>query len=174
MRVWGAVCAVALGAWMLAAGAASPAQSQDTGRSVVGRAAPAFALKDFGGRVVRLSQYRGKVVLLNFWASWCGPCQLEIPAFEKWQTQYGGRLQVVGVSMDDNAAKATAAARKLKVNYPVVMGSAELGNRYGGIYGLPASFVIDAEGHVRAEYQGGEHVKEIQAEIERLLAGNGR
>lgn len=171
------VCGVACGlllSGLLAAGMTGPARAQEAAHSVVGRVAPAFAVKDFSGRMVSLRRYRGKVVLLNFWASWCGPCELEMPAFEQWQTKYGGKLQVLGVSMDDDASAAKAAVRKLKVNYPVVMGTSELGNRYGGVYGLPVSFVIDAEGRVRAEYQGGEHVKAIQAEIERLLAAKGR
>jgi peroxiredoxin len=173
-QVSSTVCGVVLGALLLAAGATISTQAQEHPRGVVGQPAPAFALKDFQHRMIRLSQYRGKVVLLNFWASWCAPCLLEMPRFAQWQSQYHGKLQVVGVSMDDDVSKAEAAARKLKINYPVVMGTAEMGNRYGGVYGMPVSFVIDAEGRVRAEYQGGNHVKEIQAEIEHLLAGSGR
>jgi len=173
-RASSAVCGVVLGALLLAAGPARSAQAQEQARSVVGRAAPAFALKDLHGQVERLSEYRGKVVLLNFWASWCGPCQVEMPTFARWQSQYGGKLQVVGVSMDDDASAAEAVVRKLKIDYPVVMGTAGMGNRYGGVYGLPVSFVIDAEGRVRAEYEGGNHVNEIKAEIAHLLAGSGR
>ena len=174
-RVPAAVCGGALGALLLATGAGLSAMDAVPGaqaqeRSLVGRAAPAIAAKDFDGQVVRLREYRGKVVLLNFWASWCGPCKVEMPTFARWQKQYGGRLQVLGVSMDDDAGAAKAAAGKLGIDYPVVMGTAAMGNSYGGVYGLPVSFVIDAEGRIRAEYDGGNHVKEIQAEITRLLA----
>lgn len=146
------------------------AHAQDQPHSMMGRVAPAFMLKDFQQQTVRLSQYRGKVVLLNFWASWCAPCQAEMPAFAQWQNEYHGKLQVIGVNMDDQLPKAEAVARKLKINYPLVTGTAHMASQYGGIYGLPVSFVIDAHGRIRAEYQGGNHVSEIHAEIARLLA----
>jgi cytochrome c biogenesis protein CcmG/thiol:disulfide interchange protein DsbE len=151
-----------------------PARAQDQSHTLVGHRAPALALKDFQQRTMRLAQYRGKVVLLNFWASWCAPCEQEMPAFAQWQTEFHGRLQVLGVNMDDDRGKATAAAGKLKVNYPLLVGSAHIGDAYGGIYGLPVSFVIDQRGVVRAEYQGGNHVQAIHAEIARLLADSGR
>lgn len=93
-----------------------------------------------------------------------------MPTFAQWQSQYHGRLQVIGVNMDDELPKAEAVARKLKVNYPLVTGTDPMGNAYGGIDGLPVTFVIDAHGRIRAEYKGGNHVHEIQAEIAHLLA----
>lgn len=150
--------------------AVSPSHAQDQPHSLVGHPAPAFALKDFQNKTIHLSQYRGKVVLLNFWASWCAPCQAEMPTFAQWQSQYHGKLQVIGVNMDDEMPKAQAVAGKLKVNYPLVVGTAHMGQAYGGIYGLPVTFLIDAHGRIRAEYQGGNHVKQIQAEIQRLLS----
>jgi len=154
----------------LAMAGSMPAHAQDKPHRLIGKQAPAFALKDFQHKTVRLAQYRGKVVLLNFWASWCAPCQEEMPAFARWQSEFHGRLQVLGVNMDDDLSKAKAAAGKLKVNYPLLVGSAHIGGMYGGIYGLPVSFVIDARGIVRAEYQGGNHVKELHAGIAHLLA----
>ena len=151
-----------------------PLRAQDGPHNLVGHRAPAFLLQDFQHKPVRLAQYRGKVVLLNFWASWCGPCEEEMPAFAQWQSDFHGRLQVLGVNMDDDLAKANAAAGKLKVTYPLLVGGAHIGNAYGGIYGLPVSFVIDQRGVIRAEYQGGNHVQEIHAEIARLLAHAGR
>lgn len=165
---------VALGAFLLAAGAVPAAHAQNAPHNMTGHLAPAFALKDFQNHIVHLSQYRGKVVLLNFWASWCAPCQAEMPTFVQWQNQYHGKLQVIGVNMDDETPKAEAVARKLKINYPLVVGTAKLGNTYGGIYGLPVSVVIDAHGRIRGEYQGGNHVTEIHAEIEHLLAHTAR
>lgn len=150
--------------------AAASARAQDTPHKLVGHPAPAFALKDFQHKTIQLSQFRGKVVLLNFWASWCAPCQAEMPTFAQWQSRYHGKLQVIGVNMDDEMPKAEAVARKLKVNYPLVVGTAHLGETYGGIYGLPVTFVIDTHGRIRAEYQGGNHVSQIHAEIEHLLA----
>lgn len=154
---------------LLVATAVPPAQAQNPSNSLVGHPAPAFALKDFHNKTIHLSQYRGKVVLLNFWASWCAPCQLEMPSFAKWQNQYRGKLQVIGVNMDDEMPKAESVAHKLKVDYPLVVGTAHMGQAYGGIYGLPVTFLIDTHGIIRAQYQGGNHVKQIHAEIQHLL-----
>ncbi len=155
---------------LLTVTAGAPACAQDTPHKLVGHPAPAFALKDFQHKTIHLSQFRGKVILLNFWASWCAPCQAEMPTFAKWQSQYHSKLQVIGVNMDDEMPKAEAVARKLKVNYPLVVGTAHMGEAYGGIYGLPVTFLIDAHGRIRAEYQGGNHVSQIHAEIQKLLA----
>ncbi len=164
--------AVLCGLALAMAGAAT-VRAQSRPHSLVGHRAPAFALKNFQQKTVRLSQYRGKVVLLNFWASWCAPCLAEMPTFVKWQHEYHGKLQVLGVNMDDKRPKAEAAVKKLKVDYPVLVGSAHIGEKFGGVYGLPESFVIDAHGVVRAQFQGGNHVKQIHAEIEHLLAHSG-
>ena len=128
-----------------------------------------FRLDNLSGNTVSLNSFRGHVVLLNFWASWCAPCQEEMPSFVKWQSQYHGKLQVIGVTMDDATPKAQATAKKLKVNYPIVAGTAPMARSYGGIYGLPVTFLIDAQGRIRAEYQGGNHLSQIHAEIQRLL-----
>lgn len=164
-HLWAAICLLLL----LAVGGASPAVAKSASRSLVNRVAPAFTLKDLDGRTIRLSQYRGKVVLLNFWASWCAPCQAEMPEFARWQTRFGGKLQVLGISMDDNLAQARAAARRLKINYPLLAATQEAGEAYGGIYGLPETFLIDQQGKIRAEFQGGNHLKEIQAAIKSLV-----
>lgn len=162
-----AICVGAL--FLLTCSALNPAQAQQS-KKLIGHPAPPFALQDFHHKTIHLAQYRGRVVLLNFWASWCAPCQAEMPTFAQWQTQYRGRLQVIGVNMDDEMPKAQAVAAKLKVNYPLVIGTAHMGEAFGGIYGLPVTFLIDAHGRIRAEYQGGNHVKQIHAEIETLLA----
>lgn len=162
--------AIAFGCLLLLCVAASPAHAQDQSLKMIGRRAPAFALPDFHHETIHLAQFRGKVVLLNFWASWCAPCQAEMPTFAQWQKQYRGKLQVIGVNMDDEMPKAQAVANKLKVNYPLVIGTAHMGEAYGGIYGLPVTFLIDGHGRIRAEYQGGNHVEQIHTEIEHLLA----
>ena len=125
---------------------------------------------DLNGNRIELSRDRGKVVLLNFWATWCAPCLTEIPVFVRWQRQYGGQgLQVIGVSMDDDAPPVRALYRKLKVNYPVVMGDAKVGELYGGVLGLPMMYLIDRHGTVVRQYRGVTDLKQLEGEVQRLL-----
>lgn len=119
-----------------------------------------------------LSDYRGKVVLLNFWATWCGPCQMEIPWFIQFQQQYKNKgFEVVGVSMDDdgwNAVKPYIAEKK--VNYRIVLGNDSVAQVYGGIDSLPTTFVIDRDGKIEATHIGLINRDEYQKEIEGLLS----
>ena len=133
------------------------------------RIAPDFSRADLERREVRLEAYRGKVVLLNFWATWCEPCIAEVPRFAEWQRKYAGRLQVVGVSMDDDAAPVRAAYRKYGLNYPVVMGDEKLGELYGGVLGLPMTFLIDGNGRIRFRHEGAIDLAVIEKEIRGLL-----
>jgi peroxiredoxin len=143
--------------------------------SLIGRRAPEFSLDDLHGTHVDLARDRGKVVLLNFWATWCGPCKLEMPRFMEWQKEYGSRgLQVVGVSIDDSASPARAFVEKLHLDYPVVMGSAKLGEQYGGVLGVPVTFLIDRAGIVRARFDGAEHLGAEEREVRGLLKGSER
>jgi peroxiredoxin len=120
-----------------------------------GMAAPPFTRPGLDGRPVDLSRYKGMVVLIDFWASWCAPCLIAIPHFRAWQSRWGGRgFQVIGISMDDAAADAKAAAARLKVNYPVVMGDAKLAERYGGILGLPVEMLVGRDGRIIDIWQG--------------------
>ena len=138
--------------------------------SLVGRPAPGFSLESVQHTRVELEQYRGKVVLLNFWATWCGPCKVEMPRFMEWQKEYGARgLQVIGVSIDDSAAPARALVEKLHLNYPVVMGDAKLGERYGGVLGVPVTFLIDRAGSVRARFDGEEHLAAEERQVREKL-----
>ena len=135
------------------------------------RRAPEFARKDLAGKSVDLKNFRGKVVLLNFWATWCPPCQLEMPAFAAWQRQYGpDGLQVIGISMDDDATPVVGLVAKLKLNYPVLMGDANLGRQYGGVLGLPLTYLIDRDGVVRARFQGETDLKTIERRLQTILA----
>ena len=121
--------------------------------------------------MVNLAAFRGKVVLLNFWATWCAPCQVEMPDFAAWQRQYAPRgFQVIGISMDDDPAPARHLVERLKLNYPVAMGDERLGTRYGGVLGLPLTFLIDRNGVVRARFQGETDVKVIEIRVRALLA----
>lgn len=140
-------------------------------RSLVNKRAPEFARAAFDGSKIDLKLLRGKVVLLNFWATWCAPCQAELPVFAQWQQQYGhDGLQVVGISMDDNAAPARRLVARLKLNYPVAMGDAKLGERYGGVLGLPMTYLIDKRGFVRAQFQGEASTDAIEKQLKEMLA----
>ncbi len=153
---------------LLAASAAGAAFAAD---NLLNRKAPEFAIRDLDGRMVNLAAFRGKVVLLNFWATWCAPCQVEMPVFAAWQRQYAPRgFQVIGISMDDDPAPARHLVERLKLNYPVAMGDERLGTRYGGVLGLPLTFLIDRHGVVRARFQGETDVKVIEIRVRTLLA----
>ena len=121
----------------------------------VGDLAPQFARDDLQGHPFDLKAQRGKIVLIDFWASWCPPCIVEIPHLAQLQKQYGGRgFQVVGVSMDDSAAITRATMRKIPFNYPVVLGDAKFGNLYGGVLGLPLQYLVGADGKILAIWSG--------------------
>ncbi len=133
--------------------------------------APDFALKDVSGKPVKLSDYRGKVVLLNFWATWCGPCKVEIPWFIDFEKQYKDRdFAVVGVSMDDDGWKSvTPYVSDKKINYRVVIGSDEVTTLYGGVDSLPTTFIIDRTGKVASVHIGLVSKLTYQDEITKLL-----
>jgi peroxiredoxin len=151
----------------LAAVAARPARAQTPPAH---QRAPEFVRTTLDHHRLDLRTYRGKLVLLNFWATWCAPCQLEMPRFVAWQNQYGPRgLQIVGISMDDDPALARTAFRKLKLNYPVAMGDQKLGELYGGVLGLPITYLIDAHGVIRARYEGETDLNKIETELQTLL-----
>ena len=132
--------------------------------------APAFVRNDLDHHRVDLAALRGHVVLLNFWATWCAPCQVEMPRFIEWQSKYGmDGLQIVGVSMDDDPAPVEALARKRHVNYPIVMGDEKLGLLYGGVLGLPVTYLIDRKGIVRAHFKGESNLDAMESALRRLL-----
>jgi len=138
----------------------------------VRQVAPDFTLKDASGAAVKLSDLRGKVVLLNFWATWCGPCAVEIPWFIEFEQQYKSRgLEVVGVSMDNEgwaAIKPFVASHKM--NYRVLLGNDTVGQLYGGVEALPTTFIIDRDGRFAgAPYVGLAGKNDYLDEIQKLL-----
>ncbi len=144
-----------------------PVVKDDTTR----KQAPDFALKDAKGKLVRLADYQGKVVLLDFWATWCGPCKIEIPWFMEFQRKYKDRgFEVLGVSMDDDGWKAiTPFVAEKKINYRVVLGDDKTGDQYGGLEALPTTFVIDRSGRIAAVHVGLASKKDFEDAIEKLL-----
>jgi peroxiredoxin len=135
--------------------------------------APDFALKDSTGKTVKLSDFRGKVVLLNFWATWCGPCQIEIPWFIDFQQSLKDRdFVVLGVSLDDDGWDSVKPyLERKKINYPVMVGTEETSQLYGGIDALPTTFLIDREGRIAAVHPGLIGKNEYHDEILNLLDG---
>ncbi|HYM34417.1 MAG TPA: TlpA disulfide reductase family protein [Steroidobacteraceae bacterium] len=133
--------------------------------------APDFSRADLNGKTVHLADYRGKLVLLNFWATWCAPCREEMPQFSEWQREYGAKgLQVIGVSMDDDAAPVKEFIAQRPVTYPILMGDAKLGESFGGVLGLPTSYLIDPQGRIVTRYRGESNLKKMEAEIKSLLS----
>jgi thiol-disulfide isomerase/thioredoxin len=124
-----------------------------------------------GGKRIDLDALRGKVVLLNFWATWCAPCRVELPTFAAWQDRYGREgLQVVAVSMDDDSVPVGKAASKLRLNFPVIMGDEKLGMAFGGVLGLPVTFLIGRDGRIAARFGGEADLNQIESRVRSLLS----
>jgi peroxiredoxin len=137
-----------------------------------GQPAPDFSLTALDGKTMKLSDFRGKAVLLNFWATWCEPCKVEMPWFVDLQKKYGPQgLQVLGVAMDDaSPAEISGFARKMGVNYPVLLGKEEVGAQYGGIEYLPSTFYIGRDGKVLDHVFGLVSRSEIETNVQKALA----
>ncbi|MBI4481013.1 MAG: redoxin domain-containing protein [Acidobacteria bacterium] len=132
--------------------------------------APAMALTDLDGKPLSSINWRGKVVLLNFWATWCGPCRAEIPDLIRLQEKYPDKLLIVGLSQDlDPPAKVKQFADEMNVNYPVAMSTEEIERSFGGVFGLPTSFILDTEGRIVQKHIGLRDPVLYENEIRALL-----
>jgi thiol-disulfide isomerase/thioredoxin len=136
-----------------------------------GTPAPDFTLETLDGKSVSLSSLRGKAVVVNFWATWCGPCKIETPWLVEMQNQYGAQgLQIVGVAMDDSGKDEIARfAKDMGMNYPVVLGKEAVGDAYGGVPALPESFFIGRDGKIVDKIMGLEGRSEIEDAIKKAL-----
>jgi cytochrome c biogenesis protein CcmG/thiol:disulfide interchange protein DsbE len=133
--------------------------------------APNFSLRDANGKTVQLADYRGKVVLLNFWATWCEPCKMEIPWFVEFERRHKGQgFAVVGVSMDEDGWKAVKPfVAELGINYRILLGDDSVSQLYGGVDALPTSFLIDRDGKIAATHIGLVSKSKYENELQQLF-----
>ncbi len=166
----------------LAPEAAAPAGPAETGppSPLLGKQAPDFELTDTNGKKVSLASYKGRPVLINFWATWCGPCKFEIPWLTSLRTQYAPQgFEILGVSSDqiDTAqaravtqkAAIVATAQHLHINYPVLLGGDALSGKYGGVDELPQSFYVDRSGKIVAVITGAVSKADAEANIRKAI-----
>ena len=131
-----------------------------------------FTMKDMNNRDVRLSDFKGKVILLDFWATWCAPCKVEIPWFAEFQEKYGpAGLQVVGISVDDTHEQLTPFVAQLKMNYVVLqgLGHDDVQDAYGPMWGIPVTVLISRDGKICAKHTGMSAKEAFEDEIRSLL-----
>jgi thiol-disulfide isomerase/thioredoxin len=131
--------------------------------------APEFKLTALDGKPLTIAALQGKVVFLNFWATWCGPCRAEIPDLIALQDRYKGRLQIIGLNVDDEEADIQQYVAETGINYPVAMTSNDVRIQFGGIPALPTSFVLDTEGRVVQKHVGLWNPAVYETEIRALL-----
>jgi peroxiredoxin len=173
-----AVSALALALLTLAVPLEWPFHRDET--VAVGDACPAdakpanldFTLKDMNNRDVRLSDFKGKVILLDFWATWCAPCKVEIPWFVEFQDKYGpAGLQVVGISVDDTHEQLKPFVTQLKMNYVVLqgLGHDDVQDAYGPMWGIPVTVLISRDGKICAKHTGMSAKEAFEDEIRSLL-----
>jgi cytochrome c biogenesis protein CcmG, thiol:disulfide interchange protein DsbE len=171
IKTWAVVAALAIlfGALLFFTrpNRASRAATLQQGQTLL---APDFTLPQLNGQPLRLSSYRGKVVLLDFWATWCVPCREEIPHFIELQDKYrADGFEIIGISMDDGPEPVRSFFQEFHMNYPVVMGNAKIGALYGGVLGLPIAFLLDRDGRVYAKHIGATKLEIIEKEVVALL-----
>jgi peroxiredoxin len=171
-NAWGAAVlagAVLVGAGLLARHSLNAGETDQTGK-----AAPAWELKDLDGKTVHSSDFKGKVVILDFWATWCPPCRAELPSFVALQKKYQDKgLTVVGMSVDKGSVDDVKAfAKQQGLNYPVVLADAKIAGAFGGIEGIPTTFIIDRNGHIVKQHVGLTEQSEFESDIKPLLNSN--
>ena len=157
-------------------GSGAPAATAGTASAVcdakAAKKAPDFELPDYTGKTVRLADYKGKVIFVNFWATWCGPCKYEIPVFVDLQEKYGPQgLAFLGISVDDEASALKPFVDQYKMNYPVLvgLGREEVQEAYGPMLGIPVTVVIGRDGNMCTRYFGLRPKERFEADIKALL-----
>ena len=172
-RLRGALC-FASGALLLSALMAFAVSAQEADRVIRfvrnPDAAPEFKLDSIDGKPLTLASAHGKVVLLNFWATWCGPCRAEIPDLIALQQKYKDQLQIIGLTVDDDDVSfIKQVVAKTRINYPVAMTTPEVRVQYGGVAALPTSFVLDTQGRIVQKHEGLRDPALYETEIRALL-----
>ena len=144
----------------------------DAGYNAPGQRAPDFELKSLDGRTIKLSDFRGKAVVLNFWATYCAPCRVEMPWLIDFYQRYKSQgLEIVGISMDDgNQKQVDAFAREMNVNYAILLGNHSVRDAYGGARFLPQTFLVDRDGRIVKTLIGIKTRKDFEDSIKQLLA----
>jgi len=147
---------------------------------MAGKPEPDLKLKDLNGKDVALGDFKGQVVFVNFWATWCDPCRVEIPWLIAMQNKYGEKgFTVVGIAMDEEGKTAVApflekerfdvGGQQLPMNYPILLGTDEASEKFGGILGYPSSFLISRDGKIVTKFEGLKSEEELQQAIESQL-----
>jgi thiol-disulfide isomerase/thioredoxin len=132
--------------------------------------APAFTLVSTDGKDITLDEYKGKVVILDFWATWCGPCRKGIPDLIELQNEFGNDIVVIGISLDtDSKENVVPFMQKIGINYPVAYGTPEVTQQYGGVEAIPTSFVINKNGEIVDKHVGLVPKSEYTEVINKLL-----
>ncbi len=133
--------------------------------------APNFELPDVNGRKVKLSDFKGKIIILDFWATWCPPCRAEIPGFIELYKKYKDKgVEIIGISLDEGGVKDVLPfMREFGINYTILIGNYKVTQDYGGIRGIPTTFVIDKKGYIRAKYVGYRPKEVFERDIIMLL-----
>ena len=149
----------------------------DAGSKLMGKAAPAFTLLDMNGKKVSLADFKGKPVVVNFWATWCGPCKLEMPWLQEFSAKYKDQgLVVLGVVDDTEKPKSTIerVLTTAGVTYPILFKDDKIEDAYGGVDGFPDTFYVDRNGIVREESEGAPPKDEMEAHIRAAIAAGGQ
>ena len=139
-----------------------------------GEKAPDFELSTLDGELIKLSDYVGKIVLLDFWATWCGPCRMAIPELVELQNEYGDDLVIIGISLDQPYTQQNLLPfiQNYGINYPIVLGTLEVVEAYGNIRGIPTSFIINQEGVIVNKYTGYVPKSYYVAEFTKLMGAS--